>query len=424
MIAVVGGGISGLALGFELDRLGVDYVVLEAADRPGGVIRSDVVRGHVVDFGPQRTRMTPALGSLVGELGLENDVLTAPDDLDLFVYRRGRLRAVPFSLPRFLASDLVGPASKLRLLVEPLTRGADQEERVSRFFERKIGRALYEGLVGPLYGGLYASDPADMVVGLSLQPLLEDLGVGRSLLLPLLRRGGRVRPPSACTFRTGMQALPDALARAVGERLRLGSPVRGLRRCGEGWRLEADGGAVEAGTVVLTLPAAAAAELLRREEPAAAERLEALRYNPLAVVHLEAETDLRGFGFQVALGERLALRGVTYNDSLFGRERLYTAYLGGALRPDVAGLSDDALAELATMEFATCTGYRARALSVRRQAMPAWDTSWNAVQGFVPPPGLHVAASWWSRPGLPGRLREARRLARTLSEAEMARKAR
>ena len=66
---------------------------------------------------------------------------------------------------------------KLRLALEPLTGGADPEERVSEYFTRKVGRELYETLIAPLYGGLYGSDPADMRVGLSLIHVLREFGV-------------------------------------------------------------------------------------------------------------------------------------------------------------------------------------------------------------------------------------------------------
>ena len=51
---------------------------------------------------------------------------------------------------------------------EPFTRAPDPDETVARLFTRKLGRQAYERLIGPLYGGLYASDPADMIVGLSV----------------------------------------------------------------------------------------------------------------------------------------------------------------------------------------------------------------------------------------------------------------
>ena len=51
MIVVVGGGITGLAIGWELDRAGTDVLVLEATERAGGVIRSAEVDGRVLDWG-------------------------------------------------------------------------------------------------------------------------------------------------------------------------------------------------------------------------------------------------------------------------------------------------------------------------------------------------------------------------------------
>jgi oxygen-dependent protoporphyrinogen oxidase len=415
MIAIVGGGITGLTLGDELRRRGAECVVLEASDRPGGVIHSARVDGRVLEWGPQRTRLTRPMAELIARLGLEEETLTASPALRLFVYRDGRLHPVPFSPAAFVRSNVVGWPAKLRLLAEPFTAAADPEESVAAYFSRKVGREIYETLIAPLYGGLYASDPADMVVGLSLAHVLREFGVRRSLLLPLLRRGGTIRPPAPLSFRDGMQTLPDALARALGATLRLSAPVRRLEANGAGWRLQTDHEAIDAEHVVLTVPAPAAADLLDVPAPEAAAALRRLHYNPLGVVHLDADTPLVGLGFQVAFTESLALRGVTYNDALFGRRNVYTAYLGGARRPEVVQLGDDALAALAIEEFRRCTGYDGATLAVAREWMPAWDASWRALGGWRLPDGLHVAANWKTRPGIPGRLVEARRMAETLS---------
>ena len=421
MIAIVGGGITGLSLGWELLNRGSDFVVLEAGGAPGGVIRSGVIDGRVVDWGPQRTRLTPTVARAIDASGLRDRVLTAPSDLRLYVYRDSRLRPVPFSVAELVASDVVSSRAKARLLFEPFTAAADPEERVSEFFSRKLGREIYETLVAPLYGGLYASDPADMVVGSSLMHMLRQLSIGRSLLLPLLRRGGRVDPPPACSFPDGMQELPLAIGHALGDRLRLNTPVTGLRPRGSGWRVECADDAVDCEAVVVCTDASAATELMAVAAPRAASTLGALRYNPLAIVHMDAETELRGLGFQVAFTEpRLLLRGVTFNDSLFGRRNLYTAYLGGARHPEVEEMSDDEVAGLAVREFAGCTGYDASALAVRRAHMPAWDASWSAIRDLELPRGLHAAGSWRSRPGLPGRLAEAAAMAEALVSGEAA----
>lgn len=415
MIVIVGGGITGLTLGLELRRQGVDFVIMEASSRPGGVIRSAEVEGRILDWGPQRARLTGPMRELVRDVGLEGDVVEARKGLDLFVYRRGRLRKVPFSVGDFLRSDVVSLGAKARLALEPFTAGPNPRERVSTYFTRKVGLEVYETLIAPLYGGLYASDPADMRMDLSLMRVLKKFGVKRSLVLSMFRGGGRIDPPTACTFRGGMETLPRTIADSLDDHLQLDTPVRALHPSGSGWRVELEDESIQARQVVITTPAPVTAGLLGDIAPDAARAVGSLNYNPLAVVHLLADTDLRGLGFQVAFTEKdRVLRGVTYNDSLFDRNNLYTAYLGGARNPGVARLSDDELGRLAVSEFRHCTGFDARPISIRHERMPGWDVSWDAIQGLELPAGLHLASNWWSRPGLPGRLTEAKQLAAKL----------
>jgi oxygen-dependent protoporphyrinogen oxidase len=415
VIGIVGAGLTGLALAHELARRGVDHVVLEAADRPGGVIRSERVAGRVLECGPQRARMTPGLAALVADLGLEGEVLLAPAGLPLYVYAGGALRRVALSARALLTGNLLTTRGRLRVLLEPLTAGVRDDERVGAMLARKLGREAYERFAGPLYGGLYASDPGDMVVGHSLGPLLSELRVGRSLLVSFLRRGGRVSPPPACSFRDGLQALTDALHSTSAGSVRVGTAARRLVPAGGRWTIELDSGAVDADSVVLTCEAAAAAALLEGAAPDTAARLRRLAYNDLAIVHLlSPEARLEGLGYQVALGEDLVTRGVTWNDSLFGRDGVYTAFLGGATRPEIGREPDDRIGEIAAREFHRVTGREAGVLRVTRARMPAWDVSWKATVGLSPPPGIRFAANWESRPGIAGRLRQARRLAGAL----------
>ncbi|CAN5782069.1 protoporphyrinogen oxidase [soil metagenome] len=415
MIVIIGGGISGLALAHQLAARGRPYLLLEASDRVGGVMRSGRVDGHLLEWGPQRGRLTQEFAALVDELDIRDQLITAPTGLPLYVYRRGRLRRVPFSITDFVRSDILPWPAKFRLLLEPLSGAARDDETVADFFTRKIGREAYETLVGPLYGGLYASDPQQMIVGLSLRHVLREFSVGRSLMVPLLKRGGSIVPPDACSFREGMETLPRALYTRHRDRTRLNSPVRSLSRAGTGYRVETETDTIAAEHVVISVEAPAAAAILGDVAPDAASRIAQLHYNPLTVVHLHAETELRGLGYQVSLAEPLVTRGVTWNDSLFDRKGVYTVYLGGAKNPWVATESDERLSEIALAEFRTATGYDARVLAVEKEQMPAWDRSWAAIQQLEVPDGVHIHANWESRPGIPGRLIMARRLAERLT---------
>lgn len=417
-VVVVGAGITGLALGRELSRRDVPSLTLEAADRPGGVIRTLRDGARVLEAGPQRVRRVDAVARLVDELDLAARTVEAPADLPLYVYADGRLRRVPTSPGGWLTGDLLSWRGKLRLLAEPFTRPAGAGETVEGYAVRRLGRQAYERLVGPLYGGMYGSDPADMPFRLTLGRTLERMGLARGSLVAAAARwmaGGAPTPP-ALSFREGMEALPRALYREGRDRIRLGTRARSLRRTDGAWGVDTDGGTVRAPRVVLTCPAGEAARILEAAAPDAARRLAALRYNPLAVVHLDSDAGLEGYGFQAALSEGLATRGVTFNDSLFGRDGVYTAYLGGAPAPGVPDRPDGEVAEIAIREFRRVTGADARALRVSRTRSPAWDRSRERLEGMELPEGVRLCAPYESRPGIPGRLEEARRVAEELAE--------
>ncbi|HSR41447.1 MAG TPA: hypothetical protein VLL48_04740, partial [Longimicrobiales bacterium] len=104
-------------------------------------------------------------------------------------------------------------------------------------------------------------------------------------------------------------------------------------------------------------------------------------------------------------------RGVTWNASIFGRDEVYTAYLGGMKNPDLVAEEDPVLARIAAAEFEEATGCPAQPLRVSRTRVPAWDHTWSALEGIVLPERIHLCAAYTGRPGIPGRIVAAKRLA-------------
>lgn len=433
-MAVVGAGVSGLAVARGLRAHGVRCTLFEASARAGGVVRSSRQNGHLLEWGPQRLRLTPELRKLVEELGLAGELVYAEPTAPLLIVRGGELHPVPRSFPALLRTSLLTPAARLRVLLEPLSGPVAESETVAAAFRRKFGNEAYRVLLGPLFGGLYASDPANMRCSDSLSRFLAQAGSPRSLLLHARRMGAGSGVPPAVTFREGLGELPAALGHSLGSALRLEHPVREITRVGAGWMVGIDDGRSRASgnrpddrprpesaaegpftDVVLAVPADRAARILARTAPDAAARLGRLTYNRLAVVHLEARgRSIPGFGYQVAFGEPLETRGVTFNDALFGRDGLVTAFLGGAGNLQLPGWSDARIAALAENEFRRVTGRAASALVVSRPAVPAYDFSWKALDGLRLPAGVHLCAAYLERAGAGGRFAHAGRLVRKL----------
>jgi oxygen-dependent protoporphyrinogen oxidase len=436
-IGVVGAGITGLALTHHLGERGADAVAFEADAEPGGVVRSERVDGRVLERGPQRVRLTDEVRALVDALGLGDDLLVANDDLPLWVYADGRLREVPRSLSTFVATDLLSWQGKLRLLAEPFTRAGRPDETAAELFARKFGREAYENLVGPLFGGIYASDPARMPAKYALDGLLRLERREGSFLKPALRRvlGSRETPPPV-SFRDGLQALPEALYDANADHVRLSEPVRRVREDGRGFALLTESGETRVDEVVLTTPADVTGRVLADLAPTSADRLARLSYNPLALVYLDARPGRDGMGYQVRRDEPLETLGVSWNASLFGRDGgpasdasgtssrptgrdgVHTAFLGGMDRPRILDKPDDALGRIAADEFQQITGAHADVVGVHRldRGFPAYDGSWAALDEVDLPDGIRLATNYTGRMGVPSRIREAKRLAGELAE--------
>jgi oxygen-dependent protoporphyrinogen oxidase len=420
-VGIVGAGITGLALTHHLAERGVDAVTFEATDRPGGVIRTGHVDGAVLEWGPQRLRLTDPVRELIDAAGIGAEVIRADPDLPMYVYADGRLGEVPLSVRAFLTTDLISRRGKLRVLAEPLTAPGRPEETAADLFTRKFGREAYENAIGPLFGGIYASDPAEMPARHALDALLRLESESGSLLRAALSRLRDDRPPAA-SFEHGVGRLPEALAARREDRIRFETPVEAVGRIdgevdGAAYRIETASGSERVDHVVLTTPADVTADLVSDLAPDSAGALAGLNYNPLAMVYLRSGVDARGLGYQVRRGEELHTLGVSWNASAFDRDGVYTAFLGGMDEPELLQRSDDELGEIAREEFEAVMGAGAEVLAVNRweRGFPAYDHSWGALDRVDLPEGVHLATNYTARVGVPSRVREANGLAARLA---------
>jgi oxygen-dependent protoporphyrinogen oxidase len=428
-VGVVGAGITGLATVHHLRKRGIEAVCLEAQAEPGGVIRSFPVGStddrdrRVLEAGPQRLRLTEGIEELIDDLGLWSEVLLASEELPIYVYNEGKLREVPRSLRAFLRTDLLSARGKCRVLAEPLTAPGNPEESAAELFTRKFGREAAESLVGPLFGGTYGSDPARMPARHALSGLIDLEAREGSLLKPALKRIVLGESPPPISFTQGLGQLPRSLYETYADRIHLGTPVTAIERS----RTGADGDDGGDGRFVLATPeseervdrvavtvdARTAATLFDSVGARGLDGLGTLRYNPLAVVHLDSDFTGAGFGYQIQWDEKATTLGVTWNASLFDRENVYTAFLGGMKSPEILERGNEELGAIAAREFEAVLGHDAEVLSVTRweQGFPAYDASWDALDELELPDGIDLPTNYTARAGVSSRIGQAKGLA-------------
>jgi len=372
VVAVVGGGMAGLAAAWQLaqDIGGVGgggprVLVLEAGSRPGGKVRSTEFCGRTVDLAADAfLARRPEATGLCTELGLD-DALVAPGAAGAALWARGRLRMMPdgvnLGVPtRWLPlarSGILSPAGSVRAAVD-LVRphrgdpGATGDRAVGEVVAARLGHEVVERLVDPLIGGIHAGGVGDLSAEAVIPPLLTaDRAAGslmRRMALPPAPSpvAGTMPTPVFWSLEGTAARFPAELAAALvarGVTVHTGVAVESLARTPAGgsghrtWRLTLAGdastvpGATGASDsaraltvdgVVLAVPAGQAAGLLAGHAPEAASLLGEIRHSSVAVITLSMpvgsiRSELMGTGFLVPRtstmdGRAALITGCTY----------------------------------------------------------------------------------------------------------------
>ncbi|MFB6253254.1 MAG: protoporphyrinogen oxidase, partial [Halobacteriaceae archaeon] len=352
-IGIIGAGITGLSLNHYLHRSGVDSVVFESENQPGGAIKSDQIDDHRLERGPQRIRYSQPVRSLVADLDLQDAVIEG-NDCPLSIYRAGKLRTVPLSLREAFTTDLLSWRAKLRVLFEPLTDPPKSNETVAEFLDRTLGSEVRKYAIGPIYGGLYGSDVREMYMRHSLGKALQKYGIEENLLFGLLTAAWNRDQPPIISFDKGLQQLPNALYSRHSDAIHLNTPVHSIKNTDTGYRIETTEQSYIVDQVILTTPAYITAQLLDEILPTQAEQLAKLNYNSLTLVYLKSDVSLQASGFQIPFtNSQFVTLGVTNIQGLFDQRTHYTCFMGGSKHPDFHESSDEKIQRQAIHEFET-----------------------------------------------------------------------
>ncbi|XP_038566258.1 protoporphyrinogen oxidase isoform X2 [Micropterus salmoides] len=413
-IAVLGGGIGGLAASYYLCKSPqvTKVILLESSCRFGGWLwstrRSD---GAVFEHGPRGIRPAGAVGrntlNMVDDLGLGGEILpvtyshVASKNRYLYVNRQlhkmpsgvsGLLRTVPpFSRPLLLsvAMEILRKKSK------------EEDESIHSFVSRRLGKELADIAVDSLCRGVFAGDCRKLSVR-SCFPLFYHAEQRRgSLTLGMLLGSGPtpVVPPGPLAQRSmkeswaqwslsrGVQSIPESITEYLQQSKRVQlhqeAAVKQISPSASGWKIHLEDGVISADHIISALPAKALSSALPSSCQPLIQQLQDISTVTVAVVNLEYEGDIlpvMGFGHLLPSSEDRGILGVVYDSVPFpqhnrpnGQTTRLTVMMGGAWFQEVFGSP-----EAVTKECLLARATEAVHSHLGVTTAPSW--SWVALQ--------------------------------------------
>jgi oxygen-dependent protoporphyrinogen oxidase len=448
-VAIVGGGISGLAAAWALRKRRVPFVVLEAAGEAGGVIRTETKDGFLLEGGPDAILAQKVEGlALIRELGLGDRLLpTNRERRSVFVLHHRRLHplpegmalAVPTRVVPFLRSGLFSWPGKLRMgldLVLP-ARSANGDESIAAFLRRRFGQEAVDRLGEPLLAGIHAGDPERLSI-LATFPRFREIERRHGSLVRGMWRarppGGGSPPAAFYSLRAGLRELVTTLVERLGHgAVRTQTSVRRIGRQGDGFALDLEGGErVEAQHVIVAAPGPKVAPALADLVPGVARTLGAIPFASSATVLLgyrreDVSHPLDGYGMVVPRAEGLRTSAVSFVSTKFeGRAPaghvLLRGFLGGVRDGSALALSDDEMVDTVRREMGPLLGLRGEPVVTRVFRWPGGTPQLEvghleriaeAERRAAAVPGLHLTGAGLRSTGIPDAIADATKAAET-----------
>lgn len=454
---IIGAGIGGLTLGYQLHRLGKNIIIIEPSDHATGVIRSEMHDGFLLEFGPTTALTKPAFRDLITSLNLESR-LAYPRDIAKHRYlakknNKWKLYAAPTGPVSAFFSPILSPQAKLRALIEPFippTLETDQD--VHTFVTRRFGKEVAEHVVAALLSGIWAADISNLSARSGLPTLWEFEqtygsifrgGLAKVFKKLTKKESSTSQKTSLISFKNGMVELPQALCNALPpEAIKLNCAVRRIEHLKDSVNVHISPEStmsdinplyttLSARYVILTSPSWISANLIAPIYPALSQEIRNISYSPLGIMHVKASSvqhSLDGFGFLCPPKNHDVLLGTIFNSSLFeGRApdgfHLLTCYLGGSCNPAGANPHLPHVRERALKELSSLIGTRSdlQILSSHYwdRAIPSYKVGHHHIENKMEylknsHPQIRFLSNWHRGIGVPDRIHEADRVAKSL----------
>ncbi|WP_290664663.1 protoporphyrinogen oxidase [Ignavibacterium sp.] len=376
-VVVIGAGISGLTSAYLLSKKGFNIRILEKKSEVGGSIESLTENGFLFDRGPNSAlKTTPVISQLVEELNLKGELLYANKAANKrYILRNNELHALPMSPPALVKTKLFSAKAKFRLLAEPFIGKSNDGyyQSLAEFVRRRLGQEFLDYAINPFVAGVYAGRPEDLSVKSAFPKLyaLEEkyggliIGTIRSIRERKKRAEKSKQSAKMLSFKSGMIALPKAIANYFGDKLILSAEVVSVDKTADGYivsyRHKEMDEAIVCDAVLSTVPSYVAGDLFSKFDTGFKIHCDSIYYPPVLVYFLaynkkDIKQPLDGFGFLIPEKEKKSFLGALWSSVIFpfradDNFATFTLFIGGSRNPDFVKEDRNKLLDRVRNEF-------------------------------------------------------------------------
>ncbi len=368
-VAVVGAGLTGLTTAFYLKKAGIQFVVFEKDDRPGGVIQTHYENGFTFEGGPNSGILSkPEVPELLEELKNECTLEVADETAKArWIWKNNRWVPLPSGLISGISTPLFSFSDKLRLLGEPFRKkGNNPNETLAQLVLRRMGKSFLDYAIDPFILGIYSGDPALLVTKYAFPKLYwleQDYGsfIGGAIKKAKEPKTERDKKATKEIFsvKGGLSKMIDALVKNIGEEnIRLN--CKALNFSQKENKFSSGFSEEEFSHVVSTTGAYTLEKLfpfLEKEKLKAITKMEYSKVVQVSVGFNKWEgIPLNAFGGLVPFIEQRNILGALFLSTFFKNKApkdgaLLSVFLGGIRKPEFADFSDEKIFNIVEQEL-------------------------------------------------------------------------
>ena len=361
-IAIIGGGISGLATAFYIKqaRADIDITIFEKSPELGGKMKSVRVDGYVIEKGSNGFLSNkPDTLELVKSSKCDDILIPSNDNARIrFIYKNALYR-LPETPMAFLKSPLLSLKGKLRVAIEPFifAKKDDEDESLKEFGYRRVGKEMTDTFLDAMVAGIFASKPDVISVNAAFPAVVKLEKEYGGLFKGMIKKRKKDAGPGGIlmSFKDGVSSFIERLEESMDITIAKNSEVKDLKKENGKFIITSNRFVLPFDRVILSTPAFVTSKLLKDINYNIADRLKNIQYSPISVVALGYDNlnyDLTGFGLLTTTSADKEILGVLWDSSIFedrakNGKKLLRVMIGGQRDPQLALKSEKKLIEIA-----------------------------------------------------------------------------